>query len=118
MHDTGCDSPYSEEKADIASLVGRQPGDRDRRDVYCVQPSTNGSAFSWWGTESRAIVNGSIPYRGGLAVRYVPRGSVWSLTLSDVPSPRTADADIPPSDRRAGLEQNMFPRQLGAAARA
>jgi hypothetical protein len=48
----------------------------------------------------------------------VPKDSQWSLTLSDVPNPRTADADIPASDRLAALERNMFPRQLGAAARA
>lgn len=37
----------------------------------------------------------------------------WSLTLSDVPNPRTADVDNGVSDRRAALERGMFLRQLG-----
>jgi hypothetical protein len=37
------------------------------------------------------------------------------LNLSDIPNPRTADAEIPASDRRAALERNAFPRQLGEA---
>jgi len=35
-------------------------------------------------------------------------------TVSDVPNPRTADADIPASDRRAALVANMQPCLLGS----
>jgi len=45
------------------------------------------------------VVNRSIGYRGDLIVVWVPKGSQWSLTLSDQPNFRAADADIPASDR-------------------
>jgi hypothetical protein len=48
----------------------------------------------------------------------VPKGSQWSLTLSDQPNFRAADADIPASDRGAAVERGMFPRQLSEARRA
>ena len=86
------------------------------RDTVCVNPSTGG-AFSWWGDVGQMIINGSIGFRGQLIVVAVPRGSIWALTLSDVPVARTADTDIGPSDRRRALEANMRPRQLGEAAR-
>jgi hypothetical protein len=64
------------------------------------------------------LINGSLGYRGDLIVVACPKGSQWSLTLSDVPNPRTADADIGLSDRMAALERNMQRRQLGEARRA
>jgi hypothetical protein len=48
-----------------------------------------------------------------------PKGSEWSLTLSDAPNPRLAAVRDPASsDRMAALERNMLRRQLGEAARA
>ena len=38
------------------------------------------------------IVNSSIGYRGEMVVTCVPRGSAWSLTLSDVRNRRPAPA--------------------------
>jgi hypothetical protein len=43
--------------------------------------------------------------------------AVSSVTLSDQPNPRLADAAVPPSNRRRALEDNAFPRQLGEARR-
>ena len=34
------------------------------------------------------VINSSLSYRGALEVVCVPKGSQWSLTLSDVPNPR------------------------------
>ena len=48
-----------------------------------------------------------------LVVVCMPKDSQWSLTLSDVPNPRTADIDIGVSNRRAALERGMFLCQLG-----
>ena len=46
----------------------------------------------------------------------VPKGSVWSLTLSDSPNPKTADSDIGVSDRRAALEAGCDPDSLAQAS--
>lgn len=51
----------------------------DHRDLYCNGIVQNG--FS-------AIQNHSLGYRGDLVVRCVPRGGVFSLTLSDQPNRR------------------------------
>jgi hypothetical protein len=64
-------------------------GQRDWRDLVCVDAATNGAAFAWWGRDGNMVVNGSISYRGALMVVGAPKGSQWSLTLSDVPNPRT-----------------------------
>ncbi len=47
------------------------------------------------------VVNRSISYRGGLIVVAVPKGSSWSVTLSDVPTVRSPDPAMPPSDQLA-----------------
>jgi hypothetical protein len=51
----------------------------DVRDLYCNSVVQNGHS---------AVQNHSLPYRGDLVVRCVPRGGVFSLTLSDQPNPR------------------------------
>jgi hypothetical protein len=56
------------------------------------------------------LIDVSLPYAGTLVIVGVHRGSTWSLTLSDVPNVRDADAELPPSDRRLSLEANEFPR--------
>jgi hypothetical protein len=53
---------------------------------------------------------------GDLIVVGVPKGSVWSLTLSDSPNPKTADSDIGVSDRRAALEAGCDPDSLAQAS--
>jgi hypothetical protein len=83
------------------------------RDVYCLGPAVNGGAFSWAAATGQALVNGSLSYSDQLIVVAVSLGSVWSLTLSDVPNVRTADVRVPASDRRAALERAMRPVQLG-----
>ena len=39
----------------------------------------------WRGLTGYMVVSGGIRYSGDLAVVAVPRGSRWSLTLSDIP---------------------------------
>jgi hypothetical protein len=59
-------------------------GSRDYRDLYCNSPHS-------WGYLSKLLVgNQSLSYRGDLRVVCVPRGAVFSLTLSDVPNLRTS----------------------------
>ena len=55
------------------------------------------------------LIDVSLPYASALVIVGVPRGSTWSLTLSDVPNVRDADAELPPSDRRHRLRPMHFP---------
>jgi hypothetical protein len=93
-------------------------GQRDIRDLICVDPLNNGHSFSWWARDANSVVNGSIGYAGDLIVECVPKGAVFELTLSDVPNPRATDTATGVSDRMAALERNMQRRQLGEARRA
>jgi hypothetical protein len=56
-------------------------GQHDLRDLICVQPAVCGHAFSWVGTVANIVVDGNLPYRGGLIVVAVPKNSQWTLTL-------------------------------------
>jgi hypothetical protein len=56
-------------------------GSLDYKDLYCCCPSQS---------QGYAVLNNSLPFRGQLVVVAVPRGSTWSLTLSDVPNVRKA----------------------------
>jgi hypothetical protein len=93
-------------------------GSNDFRDFVCIQPHNNGGAFAWYGPNGQMLVNRSESYSGGLMVVAVPKGSVWALTLSDVPNVRVTDAAIGVSNRMAALESHMQRRQLGEAKRA
>jgi hypothetical protein len=78
------------------------------------------------------LVNSSIGYRGQLVIVVVPKGSTWSLTISDLPvrapseigpgSPHVANqhdgvwGHKPASERRAAFEANAFPRKMDEAA--
>jgi hypothetical protein len=58
-------------------------GSGDHKDLFCASPSS-------WGYVSKLLVgNQSLPYRGDLRVLCVPRGSEFSVTLSDIPIDRT-----------------------------
>jgi hypothetical protein len=62
-------------------------GSGDIRDLYCNCPSQCGvfdPAKTW-------VANSSLAYRGQLIVQSVPRGSVWALSLSDVPFVKAVD---------------------------
>jgi hypothetical protein len=58
-------------------------GSLDHRDLFCASPSS-------WGYVSKFLVgNQSLDYRGDLVVVCIPKGSVFSLTLSDIPIDKT-----------------------------
>jgi hypothetical protein len=59
-------------------------GSRDWRDLVCVSPVCCGG-HAEWGLTGNMVVSGGIRYSGDLVVVAVPRGSQWSLTLSDLP---------------------------------
>jgi hypothetical protein len=56
-------------------------GTGDIRDTICIAPATNGGALS--GGIMISSNNGSVAYSGALQVVAVPKGSSWSVTLSD-----------------------------------
>jgi hypothetical protein len=63
-------------------------GNNDHQAIFCASPQSGGTvdpAKVW-------VVNQSLRYRGQLIVQCVPRGSIWSLTLSDIPVVRSAEA--------------------------
>jgi hypothetical protein len=67
-------------------------GSRDLRDLINVSPQSGGAA-TYWGSDANMVSNGNLPYRGDLIVQCVPRGSTWTLTLSDISNLR---APAPP----------------------
>lgn len=60
-----------------------------RRDYISFAP---GSCSPYSGSRRDIIVNGSWRYYGDLAVVSVPRGSQWSISISDVPVVRQVAA--------------------------
>jgi hypothetical protein len=73
-------------------------GSRDLRDLICVNPHTDGSFASWWGSRANMIINGKFWLSPPLTVITVPRGSQWTLSISDAPtreqSPPTCPSPI------------------------
>jgi len=61
-------------------------GTGDCHDAVSISPQSNGGAFNQPGAVM--IHGGSVAYSGALVVVAVPKNSVWSLTLSDAPSPQ------------------------------
>jgi hypothetical protein len=58
-------------------------GSGDSQNIFCSNPHQ-------WGYLSKFLVqNHSLGYRGGLVVVCVPKGAVFSLTLSDIPNDKT-----------------------------
>ena len=71
------------QKLDSGHFVLR--GSRDWGDLVCVSPVSGGGYANWRELTGNLVVSGGIRYSGDLAVVAVPRGSQWSLTLSDIP---------------------------------
>jgi hypothetical protein len=59
-------------------------GNLDIRDLICLSPQSGDGG----GPDGVMVANHSLGYRGELLVVAVPRGSTWSLTISDVENPR------------------------------
>jgi hypothetical protein len=78
-------------------------GSADHRDLYCASPSS-------WGYLSKLLVgNQSLGYHGDLIIRGVPRGSEFSVTLSDIAIDRTLLAN--PTSAGASLLATIMREQ-------
>jgi hypothetical protein len=94
-------------------------GQHNIRDVYCADLNGNGGLFGRH-RAAQAIVNASLPYAAQLIVLSVPKGSAWSMDLSDVPvirvsEPVGARGVAYGSDKRTAFERAMRARQLAQA---
>jgi hypothetical protein len=88
---TSIENPYYDEgerrwKAGYFQL--RATG--ENYDHICFDPRSNGAAMSWAGGTGWLFTNRNVAYRGNLIALAIPRGSVWSLVLSDIPVARVA----------------------------
>jgi hypothetical protein len=61
-------------------------GTKDIRDLCCIDTQSGGGAGG--GGFDSVWANASVAYTGELEVVCVPKGSTWSLQLSDVPNVR------------------------------
>jgi hypothetical protein len=57
-------------------------GSRDFRNLFCID--TQGGGANGGGYEN-VLISASIGYWGELQIICIPKGSVWEITLSDVP---------------------------------
>jgi hypothetical protein len=70
-------------------------GSGDHQNLINVSPRSTPTAFSWSSLGGAAmVVNGNLRFRGDLIVVCVPKGSEWSITLSDVPNQRITEQPI------------------------
>jgi hypothetical protein len=67
----------------------RQSGGSWRRDVYSFSPT---SCTPYGDSSHRMLINANIGYVGALEVTSVPKGAVFSITISDQPNPRAMAA--------------------------
>jgi hypothetical protein len=78
------ETPSFEGKQKLTSSYFVLRGSRDWCDLVCVSPVYGGGYAEWRGSTGNMVVSGCIRYSGDLAVVAVPRGTQWSLTLSDI----------------------------------
>jgi hypothetical protein len=86
-------------------------GSLDIRDLICLSPQSGGGG----GPDGVMVANHSLGYRGELLVVAVPRGSTWSLTISDVENPRAPPPT--PGGRRMALLAIILPTDIHGSDR-
>jgi hypothetical protein len=62
------------------------------RNLVCIDAQGVGGWASHYGTVASVLESASIGYRGELMVVCCPKGSVWEITLSDVPFVKTFES--------------------------
>jgi hypothetical protein len=87
----------------------------ESRDVVCVSSQFGGGWAAHFGNGMASLWEGaSVAYWGDLTVLCVPKGSVWELTLSDIP---VAKGTTPVSEVEAFM-RGLFARAAKARAAA
>ena len=64
-------------------LVLRASG--EFRNLVCIDTQSDGGWASQYSQTASVLSNASVGYRGELMIVCVPKGSVWEISLSDVP---------------------------------
>jgi hypothetical protein len=62
------------------------------RNLVCLDTQSDGGWASQYSNTASVLINASVGYRGDLTVVCVPKGSVWQITLSDVPFVKTVES--------------------------
>jgi hypothetical protein len=60
-------------------------GSRDYRNLICIDTQSDGYWASQYAGTAEVLNNASVSYPGELQIICIPRGSVWEITLSDIP---------------------------------
>ena len=60
-------------------------GSGDYKPLITIDTQNGGGWAAHGGLSDLVVVNASVPYRGQLVVRCVPKSSIWELTISDIP---------------------------------
>jgi hypothetical protein len=60
-------------------------GSRDFRNLMCIDTQSDGYWASQYSSTASVLISASVSYPGELIVVCVPKGSVWEITLSDIP---------------------------------
>ena len=94
-------------------------GSGDVKDLVCIDTQHGGGWASHGGLGDIVWGDANIAHAGDLIVACVPRGSVWTVTLSDVPNPRaplaTPGGPGLPIRRRVRLQ--AYPALVAASRR-
>jgi hypothetical protein len=62
------------------------------RNLVCIDTQSDGGWASQYSSTASVWSNASVGYRGNLTIVCVPKGSVWEITLSDVPFVKTVES--------------------------
>ena len=60
-------------------------GSRDFRNLMCIDTQSDGYWASQYGNTAGVLTSASVSYPGELQIICIPKGSVWEITLSDIP---------------------------------
>jgi hypothetical protein len=58
---------------------------RDFRNLVCIDTQSDGGWASQYSNTASVLESASLGYRGELMIVCVPKGSVWEISLSDIP---------------------------------
>jgi hypothetical protein len=93
-------------------------GSNDVRDLVCIDTQHGGGWASHGGLSDIVMGDASIDYAGDLEIVCVPKGSTWTITLSDVPNPRAPLPTPGWAHARRGVRRRERPQAYPAVVEA